>query len=176
LSCAGVCAPQWYQYQLKEAVLRHDVHRMLDLAAAVQLVFAARFARRRTTSVAFELEELALVVTAGATAVDKVPALIGKSTSEKANDVHGNRLLSHDQVANLHATDNGSMDAAWLFLELQIACGHLGGNELALLPLGAMVPCEAASEGGRCVDAQEMGKVVLWMGAGCPLKVASAHM
>lgn len=64
-------------------MLRHDVHRMLDLAAAVQLVFAARFARRRTTSVAFELEELALVVTAGATAVDKVPTLIGKAPQRR---------------------------------------------------------------------------------------------
>ena len=141
--------PPLTPYQLRAAAAKHDPARMLGLQALLAATMTLRFARRRTTLVALELADVQLVVTAGGTADQRVPALIGKSSSEKASDMHGNRLLIHDQIGNPFAADNGSLDVAWLLFAYQAALGHVDIDALERLPLGAVVPCEASGMGGR---------------------------
>ncbi len=140
---------QWFPYQLRAAAAKHETTHLLDLLALAAATMTLRFARRRTTLVGLKLADVQLVVTTGATAEQRVPALVGKSSTEKASDPHGNRLLSHDQIANSCAADNGRLDVAWLLYSLQSALGQIHPDALQQLPLGAVVPCEAGGMGDR---------------------------
>jgi hypothetical protein len=107
--------------------------------------FTLRFAWRRTTLARLELSDIRIVVTSGPTAADRVPALISKSSTKKASDPHGN------QVANPFTADSGSLGVASVLLALQDAQDLISAGALQQLPIGALIPCDAADEGGRWV-------------------------
>lgn len=76
----------------------------------------------------------------GSTPDQHVPGIVGKASSEKVNDLHGNRIFSHDQVGDRNAADNQNVDAAWLLLSACSAAGIIEAADLGTLPLGSKVP------------------------------------